>query len=395
MFARPSRGRGYNNYRGSTRKSQATRTAKGLFADNVWHCDCKPRLPAERFQVKKEGKNKGKWFYTCQQESDKRCGFFIFADEAQRREASALLNNSRTELRHENTPRTGSSRSVTMTPGSDRRIDAAYAADDSTESEPEPSPSRRKADSRQIGTKRTAHMAGFDQDEQFGGDFNAAETEALVTRAESLQPETPVKGMRETAYATPATTAKKRKLPWSPASEAPVPAQPALKFRVDELLTPAKTPHSKDKTIEEASTPVRAPVGANELAGAGATSPMAAATTPDRPLPAEPGRRSPPQRYYDALADPDDSNSPLVASVFAELSSLHIPAEAAEKVRSILSQHELKTQGIQKGRDITRLALQSKTETVTTMQRRIQSLENDLALQRALHSSNRATSLRR
>lgn len=34
---------------------------KGLFSDGVWHCNCAPRLPAQRFQTKNGGKNHGRW----------------------------------------------------------------------------------------------------------------------------------------------------------------------------------------------------------------------------------------------------------------------------------------------------------------------------------------------
>ncbi len=38
------------------------RTSKrGLFLDGVWHCDCEPRLPADKFQTKNGGKNHGRW----------------------------------------------------------------------------------------------------------------------------------------------------------------------------------------------------------------------------------------------------------------------------------------------------------------------------------------------
>lgn len=348
--------------------------------------------------MKKEGKNKGKWFYTCQQEPDKRCGLFIWADEAQRREASAVLNNSRTEQLQENISRPDSSNRVNMTPLTGHQRDEAQ---DSTESEPEPSPSRRKADSRRT-TKRTATMAWLDQDdEDFDTDFtmDAAEAEALVNITDSVEPATPVKATHHTAYATPATTVKRRKLPWQ-MDDTTVPAQPVLKTRIDELLTPAKTPQSMDKAsilTEEVTTPVRAPSAASHLGDQEATPSRAVITTPDRPIPAEPeAPQHPPspQRYYDALANPDDSTSVLAAEVSAELSGLDIPPETMMKVRSILSRHELKSQGILKGRDMTRVALKSEQETTRMLQRRVQTLENELALQKALKLANKAGRLR-
>ena len=59
--------------------------------------NCEPRLPAAHFQVKKESKNQGRWFYTCQRPKDEGCGFFLWDDDAVGREMRAVINNSRTE----------------------------------------------------------------------------------------------------------------------------------------------------------------------------------------------------------------------------------------------------------------------------------------------------------
>lgn len=48
---------------------QSRRTTKrGAFVDAIWQCDCNPRLPADKFQVKNGGKNHGRWcmfLYLC------------------------------------------------------------------------------------------------------------------------------------------------------------------------------------------------------------------------------------------------------------------------------------------------------------------------------------------
>jgi hypothetical protein len=59
--------------------------------------DCTPRLPAVRFQVKKKGRNNGKWFYICQKPKGKQCGFFVWEDAAQMREKDALFNGGEAE----------------------------------------------------------------------------------------------------------------------------------------------------------------------------------------------------------------------------------------------------------------------------------------------------------
>ena len=47
--------------------------------------------------MKKEGKNQGRWFYTCQNQEPQRCGFFLWDEDAKLREEGAVLNNSRSE----------------------------------------------------------------------------------------------------------------------------------------------------------------------------------------------------------------------------------------------------------------------------------------------------------
>lgn len=59
--------------------------------------NCDPRLPAVHFQVRKEGRNKGKWFYTCQEKKEDGCGFFLWDENASVREMRAVMNNARTE----------------------------------------------------------------------------------------------------------------------------------------------------------------------------------------------------------------------------------------------------------------------------------------------------------
>ncbi|RMZ87451.1 hypothetical protein DV736_g5322, partial [Chaetothyriales sp. CBS 134916] len=82
----------------SSYHTKNNRTSKrGAFVNGVWHCDCDPRLPADKFQTKNGGKNHGRWFYTCQQPQHKRCPFFLWADGAKLREEGAVLSNWRTE----------------------------------------------------------------------------------------------------------------------------------------------------------------------------------------------------------------------------------------------------------------------------------------------------------
>ncbi|KAJ5720359.1 uncharacterized protein N7483_008293 [Penicillium malachiteum] len=76
----------------------------GLFKENEWYCNCPTRERAVRFQVKKEGPNRGRWFmstylvYTCQKSQHQRCGFFLWQEDANPREKEILMANSHSEI---------------------------------------------------------------------------------------------------------------------------------------------------------------------------------------------------------------------------------------------------------------------------------------------------------
>ncbi|QIW98185.1 hypothetical protein AMS68_003703 [Peltaster fructicola] len=419
-FVRRGRGGGYNNYQGSTRKKAASKTPAGSFHDDAWHCGCdlkavrrqvkkenenkdrwfyvcpqsshdkqcgffkwmedaQPSKPqsetVQRFQVKKDNENRGKWFLTCQQEDDKQCGFWLWETEAQRRAGGALLSNSRTESRIENQQETATSATISAARS---HHDQSYDPDDSTDTEPPLSPSRRKSRVPHTnGTKRTATMADLDEHDEY------------------KPPETPVKDMqnRNLAYATPATTTKKRVLPWAREDDGAIPAQPQLKKpRIVELPTP-QTPRFGDKwsslLTEEVVTPIRAPSAAS-ISYEVASTPTVAAVTPTQPEPP-----APPSRYRDALEDPDVSNSSLVKKVLLELAGVYVPEANMANLRSILSTYELNMKGIQMGRDDCRALLVKRNQEIEDLQNKNQSLENRLSHQKLLSTPNKAAELRR
>ncbi|KAF1825914.1 uncharacterized protein K489DRAFT_406721 [Dissoconium aciculare CBS 342.82] len=267
---------GYHRRNTSTNNAKAT--ARGVFADGVWHCDCTPRLPAEHFKVKKEGTNKGRWFYTCQLDADKRCGFFLWDEEAKPREAAAVLGNSRSEpgagaqrqteqLAQPVTPAKESrpSRSTNlpagkgMFSGTGRRV-SPVRLDSPTSS---PSPVR---DTRGPG-KRSARSAGMDDtdDDDFGWALDGPEESELARIADEA--DTPRKAIKTGVYATPATTTTKkspRKLPWlddEPTS--PTPARrgaelktPSFTRNVDEPVTPTTT-RTRKSVLDYFAPPVK------------------------------------------------------------------------------------------------------------------------------------------
>lgn len=317
MFQRNNRG---NREGGGRDQRKRTSGPRGLFNNNVWHCDCEPRLPAEHFRVKKEGKNNGRWFYTCQQQEPQRCGFFLWDEDAKPREEAAVLSNSRNE------PSGG------MQEGwkSGRYHDTGPPIREHYES-PTPPPSWTSEAPLPTGSKRTAQTAAIDLD----GDGSADSFE------------TPRKVRQVDAYPTPATTGK-RKLPWQEAE----PTTPAnAVYHSEYFSTPSKQ--------QQPQTPFM----------------PAARSTAATP--------SPPTRHRDALNDPADDASSLTAEALACLASAKLPPDTLSKLRSILTKHDLKSQGITKGRDISRLALKAKEAKITELEARIASMSAEIDLERA------------
>lgn len=359
---RGGRGRGGHN---AQRNQQ-----RGLFSDGIWHCDCDPRLPAEHFRVKKEGPNKGKWFYTCQEQQPKKCGFFLWDEDAKPREEAAVLSGKRREPGGQDGWNAGREMASESNKGPrakglfERNVrQTVHSGDESTQSE-SPPPDYSTQPPGTNGAKRSAYAAELDGDEFDDWSLNAHDEARLANAADTATPITPHKAQKTGVYATPATTAK-RKLPWL---EQPEPTTP-MRQTEDYFTTPSKQPKNTSNTQSTFTEPGTPTIPHT----------LATASTP-----------SPPTRHRDALLNPADDESSLTSEVLASLSSAHIPAETISNVRSILTKHDLRAQGIKKGRDVSRLALRAKDAKIAELQARIASLEADRELERGLDRMRRS-----
>jgi len=355
-------GRGGRGGSGFNRREVVKR---GLFADGIWLCDCTPRLPAEHFKVKKESKNQGRWFYTCQNSEGRRCGFFLWDEDAEPREKAAVLSGRRGEPTEAAKP----SHSRVLEEGAQQ-----MASQMSTQSQEAPPPYSYVADSMPTGSPATLGRSNasnnarnnkrsltetefeFDVDDEdaFPWDLTGREADELERRA-SRPPETPRKAIKTTAYATPATTGK-RQLPWLDQTSERTPNPPETPSKSITLPTPSKsntlpTPHRAGMITPRTST---------------------TSTTPT------------PSRFHNPLATSSTSSS-FTSEVFTLFNSgsAYLPQETANQVRSILDNHDLKYQGVVKGRDIVRLALKARDAKVAELNARIASLEAEREFDRA------------
>lgn len=338
---------------------------KGMFADNVWHCDCEPRLPAEHFRVKKAGKNNGRWFYTCQQQEPNRCGFFLWDEvricsgcllalssfvytyhnfqDAAPREAATVMSNKRSEPQQ--IGRGHSSEPQQRGKGLFSNPTVKLEQDEALTTTPSPSATP------QSGSKRSPESAGFDL-----SDENDLFTSYETPQAHKVQ--------KIGIYATPATSNKgNRKLPWL--EQQMLSSESSIEPARESLATPSKPP---SKTLRgNPSTPIVYPELADSLKATG---------PPESP--------SPLSRYKDALASPADSASSLTSEVLANLSGVLVPAEKMATLRTILSRHDLKAYGVAKGRDISRLALKAKEAKIVELQHKIARLDAEREVDRGI-----------
>lgn len=358
---------------------------KGLF-DRIWLCDCTPRLPAERFCVKKESPNQGRYFYTCQQTDQ--CGFFLWAEEAQVREASCVLNHAGNDTR----PRGGDEAQEGWSAGRPLRT-VRFASPTLS-----PTPAARTA-----GVKRSSHDAGFVEngnDDDYDDEswtLTSKEEEELARVADESIFQTPQKPRTSMGvYATPSSEHRSgkpqrspRRLPWLADPATPI----SLKKSIRDYFATSPSKHkavaaaaaAAEEEEEEIPPPTHlAPTSAAAAAEETTT------TTPPTPhhhqkqqqqlpeIPEPPSSPSPPTRFKDSLATSTENS--LTQDVFGELHSIPLPPSTREKLRAILTQHDLRTQGVKMGRDISRAALKAKEARIVELEERIRMLEERIRM---------------
>ncbi|KAJ5970938.1 Zinc finger GRF-type [Penicillium vulpinum] len=313
---------------------------RGLFRDGLWCCNCPDRPVAARRQTKKQGANFGKWFWTCAQPSHLKCSFFLWADEATMREQAAVLANSRSELdpisptppRH--TP--GRMNNGLLTPQTERRY--INTPQRNFKSPP------KTAKARMIS--EASDDFGWDDDsdgnEELVKALSSSQTESFISQP-NFHPESPFKTPRTSTVTSPG----KHKLAEA-TNDNPFHSQytPATPFSARSSRTDIFPPSS----VELCMTPT-------------------------------------PSKYSNVLcADSKFDTSDLAKSLLdiLEKHSVVLPNKAQDEIVSLLNRQDLKTQGIIRGRDMTRLALKKKDDDIKKLQDRISNLEAQEELDRSL-----------
>lgn len=305
------------------------RTAKrGLFSNGVWHCDCDSRLPADKFQTKNGGKNHGRWFYTCQKPQPSRCGFFLWEDEAKVREEGAVLSNSHTEPTSPKTPK-----KIGVPSRQAKLGTAAQIVTPSSKYKPTP--------------KLEAIPPPVDSEIRDGWSSDNVDDDDLVSALDEY--ETPRKAARTETVTSPS----KKQRTASTKSNASSVTLPCNEGDQDDVF---QTPSTSKKSTLFPQHP------------SGLLSPS---TTPAH-------------NHGHPTSTSSTDLGELASSALHLLKPVPIPTHIETQLIDLLNKHDLRTSGITKGRDITRLAVQAKERKITELEARIKGLEQEKETMRSV-----------
>ncbi|KAI1764791.1 hypothetical protein GGR53DRAFT_300396 [Hypoxylon sp. FL1150] len=399
----------------STPSSRAA-ALTGQFRNGVWHCNCSPRLPAVRLIVRKESANKGRAFYTCQKDREKKnkCDFFLWAEDANEREIGSVLTNSRSETDGTPSRRPKRQRTIheSITPAKEKRH----------WSEKTPVTSIAELN-RMIGTPSAAATATPASTTVKGSpapaqDMSPAELEKFFSSDEDeIKPAAPTSATVSTSWpsatqSTPSLCAKRKRdadeySDFSADEEEALVAlvnsssQSSQDKRCDAFATPAAaggrtTTHVVEDGMPSPLTerPVRRVLFADPEAS-NAKKPRAngglAASIHNRPLGSSPSS-TPSSSQEGRVGTPgkDSGIGNMTQEVMSHLGGLIIPDNVLRGIRGTLEKYTAKAKGLERGRDASREAAKKAESQVVELRKRIADLENQRQIDAEARQKTRA-----
>lgn len=329
-------------------------------------------MPAEKFRVKNGGQNHGRWFYTCQKPQPKRCPFFLWSDDAKIREEAAVLNNSRNEpgvdvAQEKDTDRAQrdwipeeaiNAPKTPRTPMRQSKITQPITPISNMKPlRKTPSPSRTA----RSNTLSPRSPSRENHDESF--DWSSSADDELAEFADSLDAkqshdadaESPRKSIKTTKDDSPSKRRHTEIYERSGRNSPLFDSETSSTW----LITTDDLPSTPTKSSGQILTP---------------------GTTPAQAIAQSQPHTHPPTSARQPAARPtitSEDPSPLALEALSLLSPINPPLPVAieQSLVSLLNRHDLRTQGIQKGREIARAAIQTKEKKITELQQRIASLE--------------------
>lgn len=366
--------------------------------------NCTPRLPAINFQVKKEGRNKNRWFYTCQtNKEDGGCGFFLWGEEAQVREGKAVIGNSRSEV-----VGNGDGREVRngdrRTPGKgfgsveerERGRVRRYGGVDIGSGGGSGSKGRASDEAaKESGTLRNTSSDGSGSTDTFGEWLSPSDERRVLQETEIRYSSPPWPSTQDEEPSTPSRKAQKT-------TEVSTPSSKRKKSYVDhESAEGLPTPVTGGGRIRNASeygfndsdpfsTPSSLRTGSGSLFGIRSPS-----HTPQPSHMRQPDYPELPQPSHildhentTAASNPYDLTPEVLALLQEE--GISLDANIEQKLKSLLGKHAMRVSGIAKGRDITRVALKAKDVKIAEFGVRIGQLETEREVDRRVLKGLRA-----
>lgn len=314
----------------------------------IWYCDCDTRLPAEKFQVKNGGKNHGRWFYTCQQPQPKRCSFFLWSDDAKVREEAAVLSNIGTEP---------DGALAKIGPGGKLR----------SEQEPPKTPKRQTKITEPItplSKSKSPNNESFEpptEFDQFGEsfDWSSSADDDLAEFADNLDKAT----SQLAADESPRKAVKLSSLD-SPSKRADL--------VLPKTTSPAATSSGALPLVDDVFRTSHASKGSREI---GLLSPGESPTPLRRTL----FRSSDNPKQVASEGHPSKEPGSLAQEALLTLAPIakSLPADTERALVDLLNNHELRSFGIERGRDIARAALHAKEKRIAELQQKLSALETE------------------
>lgn len=322
---------------GTMNKSPRKKAARGAFSNGIWHCDCDPRHPAEHFQTKNGGQNHGRWCTICQSGS---CGLatnhspplVYTCQKSQPKRCNFFLWDDDAKVREEaailNNSRSETGPKIPTKPSQPARpLTPTHR-----------SPAQQNHHGMATPNSKSRRSPVTSDESDF--DWSASNDKALAEVGQAL------------AMAAPETP---RKVPRTPM-----------------FTSPGKRNHSE--MVENNST-FSSTVGDDDIFN----TPRSSEDVSGLLSPVEsPMRRKPQDGNHYPI------NSALATDALRILERSNISPDAEQQLIELLNKHDLRTQGIAKGRDITRLALGNKDKKIADLEARIASLEAERETSKAV-----------
>jgi hypothetical protein len=341
-------------------------------------------MPAAHFETKKAGKNTGLWcrspltlfdapfaysqaVYRCQKPQHTQCKFFLWDSDAKAREQLAVMSNSRSEIRpQQETP-------------TRPRSDVDHTDPLPSNRTPVTSPSSHRAQARAMREEE------FEDSDLLDEDLEMAVSPPRVSRR--VNPISPSQQQGHQPMPPPETPRKaaKTSVNMSPGrwhrEGSPSPALPTSRGGDD--------PHNGPNIFTTPSTSrnVSHNLFADLFPDSGLPTPQTHRTTRTGAEwgSSEAATPATPSRFRDVgLASGGDSTT--ATDVFEILQEAHIrlPPEVEADIKTVLNTQAKKTEGILKGRDISRLNVKAKEAKIKELRCRIETLEADREVHRSI-----------